>query len=364
MKRLFVLLLLGAVALPMMGQVSLQTNQLPDNYLYDCWYNPDSTSQHLVLVREMAQVSKRLYGKYFSISKDPVRIYGVAVSMSTFDLESYIYEHWTSDGDVYKDSSAYYYYLNEMCDTGAYDEAYEYWGLYEHEADSLRLVSPQLMVNIKTTPVTYYINLGPMRDASLGPTILPSVPIPFYEMYFDSAVTMTDSFYVCMTCHNYSREDKCPGKKFYTWPVLWHKIALDPRPRPCSDKTGWCYLRTSPPDDWDFQMTTEYVYCIFPILDTSHRSDYVDTTLHSVAAAGLEQYVSVTPNPAVSEMRVVSSVGMSQVEAYDVKGVKVMDEWVSGPDVTLNVGTWPEGVYVMHLHTPLGIAVKRVVVKR
>lgn len=348
------------------AQVTIHTTQLPENYYSNCWYEVNPESQGLALVPTMVQNFKSLFGKYF-YSKDSIQIYGVAASLSTFDLTVREYDSYDANGNPVHvvDSSSYRYYLSRMCDTSAYDEAYEYFGLYSHEADSLRLVSPQLIVNIKTTPVTYYMDLGTRMYYAISDE--PTPPLPFYEMYFDSSVTVADSFYVGMTCYNYTREDKCSGKWFYTWPILWNTLGLSPRPLPCTDNTAW-YQTVLYPDGtggWVFG-ASDKVYCIFPILDTNHRNDYIDTTGGgtSVAAAGLERFVAVLPNPAVTEVRVVSSVGMVQLDVYDMKGEKVMCRQATGSDVTFNVSAWQDGVYVLHLHTPLGVAVKRLVVKR
>lgn len=369
MEKLFALFFFCAASLLVSSQVTLHTNHLPENYFYNYWYEVDSNSQTMSSMCSYV-LSEKVYGKRFLTGKnDSLRIYGVAASLETFIMDSTIveYDQYWPDGSVVHvvDSSNYYSTLETMCDTSAYDEAYEYFGLYEHVDDSLRLISPQLIVNIKTTPVTYYLDLGTREYPNSSER---TRPFPVYEMYFDSVITVLDSFYVGMTSRIFFHEDKCDSAMFYTWPILWRMINPSPGPTSCPDGLAWF---NSVPDGsmnrWIFRPNSSYLYYIFPILDTIHT----DTTSHQggtdtvgISGSGLERFVVLYPNPVKSEVRVVSSVGMSQLEFYNMNGEKLMDLSALGFDVMFNVEALPVGCYVVRVHTPLGVASKRLIVSR
>lgn len=72
------------------------------------------------------------------------------------------------------------------------------------------------------------------------------------------------------------------------------------------------------------------------------------------------------PNPAAETARVVSSFGMSRIEVYNMAGVLVHEQRV--PDgslsTTLDLRRWPADAYILRIHTPHGIATKKLTVRR
>jgi hypothetical protein len=72
--------------------------------------------------------------------------------------------------------------------------------LYEADPDSLRHIGDELLVNLRYTPVSYYVNLAGLIDGYVGDytnlevVYFPTLPI--YERYFSATVTVADSFYV------------------------------------------------------------------------------------------------------------------------------------------------------------------------
>ena len=325
MKKNLVIFWLSVLGLSVSAQSTFHVNRLPDNYFYNYWYEVDSNTQAVSSSANYV-LSEKVYGKrFFAEGKDSLRIYGVAASLETFDLNSTIIEYnvYEPDGEVVHivDSSSYYSTLAKMCDTSAYEEAYEYFGLYKHLGDSLCLISPQLTVNIKTTPVTYYLDLGTRESPYSSER---TRPFPVYEMYFDSAVTVSDSFYVGMTSRIFYHENKCNGAMFYTWPIVWRNIIPDPGPTTCPDGVAW--FQSSPNrgmSRWVYFPNSMYLYYVFPIIDTSHNS-YLDTMNHSgggndsidtvgVSTLSPERFVVLGPNPATREVRVVSKIGRAHV---------------------------------------------------
>lgn len=364
MKRLLWVFTLSVAVMTAAAQDTIHSTQLSERYFCGCWNEVISSPQLMGKTINMVPMAKRAFATRF-VFGDTLQVYGVAASLSTLDLSVNEWVRYHADGTpyYYVDSSQYRRNLAMMCDTSAYDEAYELFGLYvcEADTDTLRLVSPQMTVNIKTTPVSYYHDLGVVGDGWTNEQVI----LPVYEMYFDSAVMVSDSFYVGMTCNSYSREDKCQGKRFYTWPIFWNDLFLDPFPPKCERGEAILFFGF---EEWRFSNAIAYHY-VFPILDTLSG---IDTTLHpgdstdtvGIATAGLERFVKVSPNPASAEVRVVSGVPVSKLEIYDVKGAKVMERSLSGPATTLDVRGWAVGTYLLRLHTPFGVAAKKLMVRR
>ena len=104
-----------------------------------------------------------------------------------------------------------------------------------------------------------------------------------------------------------------------------------------------------------------------PIRFMLHHEEQ-DTTGHGdigVPEAGddLARFVQLMPNPASGSVMVNSSYVIRRVEAYDVRGEKVMDQPTEGRTAIIDVTAWPKGAYVLLVRTPQGTAAKRLVVQ-
>ena len=143
-----------AAMLPLAAQVTVHSTDLPESYFSNCWAEINPETQEVALVPEIMQLYKRMAAKKFYTGEDPLTIYGLAASLSTFDIQILEYDLYDASGNPIHvvDSSNYKYYMSRMCDTSAYGEAYELFGLYVRDEDTLRLVSEQVPVNIMTTP--------------------------------------------------------------------------------------------------------------------------------------------------------------------------------------------------------------------
>ena len=75
------------------------------------------------------------------------------------------------------------------------------------------------------------------------------------------------------------------------------------------------------------------------------------------------RYVTVQPNPATNEARVLSSFGLTRIEAFDAGGRQVMGREATGVEATLDVTSWPRGTYLLRITTPLGTATKKLLVQ-
>ena len=83
-----------------------------------------------------------------------------------------------------------------------------------------------------------------------------------------------------------------------------------------------------------------------------------------VVAPLVEQLTYLMPNPAAEQVQVLSSYGITRVEAYSLQGTKMADSRVRGLGTSLDVRNWPAGLYIVVVHTPAGNVTKKLVVDR
>ena len=78
----------------------------------------------------------------------------------------------------------------------------------------------------------------------------------------------------------------------------------------------------------------------------------------------LGRLTGVMPNPAAATAKVVSSFGLTKVEAFNLRGERVATlRLPEAPlSATLDVSHWPAGIYLLRIHTPQGTCVKRLTV--
>ncbi len=422
-KRVSFIVLLFALAISLQAQDTLSADTIKSTYLCNQW--PDFNRERLIMGNSNWGVDRRhVQAMLFEPGDDTITVYGMAVSAETFRPNQEIHN---------------------MCDTSAYEEAYEFWGLYKRVPalpnDSLKLISPQLPVNVKLDTPTYILAFSSFTDGSCTEH---TRPLPVYELFFRTPQEVKGPFYMGITNRIFSMGDSC-GKKYYTWPVLRRPITVDPSIDQGSafydeQSASWTFSRTiltfgfpiiAPPDSgyvWDTTIVagdTVYTHgdtismlssdtivangdtvvvsngdtvfvaggsVIVPdttiVLDTVVVLDtaivggdtivYYDTIIHhdtivvfdillSIREVSLLQRLTgVTPNPATETAKVVSSFGISYIEAYDIAGQKVNELRFTSPSLsaTLDVRRWPAGAYILRIHTPLGIAVKKLNVTR
>lgn len=116
---------------------------------------------------------------------------------------------------------------------------------------------------------------------------------------------------------------------------------------------GYCSV-TEDYGEWSRPLEVE-VYHNVP--DTTGQREGID-----LAEDG-DDYVSMVPNPAVTVTNVMSSYRMERIEAYDSRGVRVLEQKADGVTATLDVGGWPSGVYVIAIYCKHGVKTKRLVVR-
>ena len=233
-------------------------------------------------------------------------------------------------------------------------------------------------------PPTYYMTQDLVQRVSYGNYVKNPI-FPVYERYFQEPQTVSGLFYVGV----YPPSGHVDGvrlysfKRFYNTPYLpipqiTHSDSLV-RPDIVFPE-GWYY-------DSVFCDGAPFIYAILTpgpthVSDTTFAGDTIivrdtiingnDTIITCDTILGIEdlgllgRLTGVMPNPAAETAKVVSSFGMSRIEAYNMAGERVHEQRV--PDgslsATLDLRRWPAGAYILRIHTPQGIATKKLSVRR
>ena len=327
-----------------------------DSYLREGYYYnniPDEKRDHLPHPSHCTGDNCGILTKEMYVQgKDPITIYGVAAAMVTAldffcipDEPSVNPEEW------------WQMFFEYSGDTSTAD-LYEYLGVYLRDADSL-VPHREVMVHKRYDTPAYYVSYGPIY-------YFPDFCYPMYEKYFDSAIVVADTFYMGSTERTKTSDpypenmsfgmmmfggSGCDFHEYHVWKYCY------------PDYTYW-YWPDRLPMGYDY-------YMIFPILtpepDSTGDSDTTgiggDTTLAVRQADIVSRYVTVQPNPAVEEARVLSSFGLERIEAYDDRGRLVAEVAAKGYEATLDIASWPRGTYLLRITTPMGTVTKKLLVQ-
>ena len=290
---------------------------------------------------------------------DTLTVYGVAAAMvtskeSTYRLPDQTEEEWLN------------YFYSQYRDTSL-DECYEYLGLYLRSGDSL-VVQQEKLVHRKFDSPTYYVESGLPRAYN------PNYVYPMYERFFDTPVTVTDTFYMGTTQRSMVYPFGTPVDHMdFRLLLIWGEA--------CNHFYEYHVSQYCWPGDsifwrWPFRGPLGYCeyYLIFPILTPGPDADTTGggtgdstavggDTLALLQADMMARYVSVQPNPAVKEARVLSSFGLTRIEAYDDRGRLVLAREASGLEAVLDIAAWPRGTYLLRIATPMGPVTKKLIVQ-
>ncbi|MBR5091993.1 MAG: T9SS type A sorting domain-containing protein [Bacteroidales bacterium] len=337
MKQKRLILLAAAVAMmcsQALAQDTLTMDAPPSNYLNMVWSDNDT-------MRHGAQTfgsNSSEFAMRFD-AKDTVQVYGLAI--------------------LPKLGEDYYYYAADS----TMDSVYFYARLYAADPDSLRVLK-QTTVHLRDTPIAYYMALNKYDQTSTisYPALDMFPPFAVYETYFDAPVTMIDTFYVGAKRggSHYKLNDSTYNTLYYSAiRYLQPKYTLWDEPI----YQAICFDHSSP--QWSYYSSrADGLYLMFPILtpDTvDHPQDSNTTTLPLEVV--LERYVNLMPNPASEQVRLVSSFGLTRVEAYNEAGKRVYDGAASGYGAVLDLQGWPAGLYLLRVHTRMGVVTKKLVVR-
>ena len=288
----------------------------------------------------------------------PLRVYGMAAAMVTMldvlYLPPNIYE---LDPDF--DTAEWFQMtiLDNYRDTSL-DESYEYLLLCVSDYDSLRILD-SVRVHRKYDTAAYYVATGIQGNGSIPN---PNFVYPMYEQYFDLSIMVLDTFYVGVT-----QRSATGGETTFNHMCFW---LLEFQGQGCQSINEYhvnklCYSYDT---HWWWplrQQTSNEYYMIFPILTPKPGSQNPDNPdPESVTEADMvSRYVTVQPNPAEKEARVLSSFGLERIEAYDGGGRQVLAREASGLAATIDVSSWPCGTYLLRITTPMGTTTKKLLVQ-
>ncbi len=328
---------------------------------------------------------------YYMFTEDSLTIYGVAACLISK-----------------KDHDGSLIYANDYVDT-TYKDVYDYLRVYEAGNGELVTLG-EAKAHMHVTPIAYYLDMNAYKQYNnyRHPVL------PMYECYFANPVTVVDSFYVGRHehAHRYVQSQGYRATTMEIFHVTTRSCYQDSLVQPYAIYTShgpdtshfeWSYV-TIPP--YYYEMLS-YIPRMFPIIepgpgidtndvggdttvvggdtnitgsDTIAMGDTLivcdttiiggdtivnyDTILTIGQADLLQRFTGVMPNPAAERARVVSSFGMSMVKVYNASGALVHTQRADGLYVDLDVSRWPAGTYLVRIHTPQGIATKRLVVGR
>ena len=74
--------------------------------------------------------------------------------------------------------------------------------------------------------------------------------------------------------------------------------------------------------------------------------------------------MGLSPNPASEQVHIYSIFGMSHIEAYDATGRRVYIQKSSGHEALIDTRSWPSGTYLLAVGTSLGLANKKLIIRR
>ena len=283
------------------------------------------------------------------IANDSITIYGLAASLMTDRDEEFYTPNgiWATEEEYWED------FWSGFRDTTT-KECYEYLGIYFAFGDSL-VPQREVMVHREHDTVAYYVETHKYWRFN------PDFVYPMYEKYFDSSITVGGTFYVgttqrslVRTIGGYSLVDHMGFKLKSHDQTGFNEYHVSKYCWPQEGQVFWVWPER--------QMHDDNYYLIFPIL-TPGPEPTGDTTMAAGEADLVSRYVSVQPNPAVGEAKVLSSFGLERIEAYDAAGQRVADLPASGLQATLNVAPWPRGTYLLRILTPAGATTKKLIVQ-
>ena len=333
----------AAFGVTVMAQDTIATDTLKSSYFHNRWVDQDTLmlSQTAMLSGQFSEVA------YAYHTDDTMKVYGVAISSS---LDSNFNNTWL--------------------DT-TLDKVYRTVRLYVPEGDSLRMLAERQFY-IKDAEVAYYMAMN-KRDMRRPDSTLK--PFPVYELFFDNPVAVKDTFYIGFNFEtNYKYLDPTLGRVYnykYTMTLNGLEQAWVTGRR---DTVTIAQRRTEESLYYDqgtwlirTRIAPQTMYFLYAITEpgdgTSGGGSGSDTTLTITASDAAARYVSVQPNPAVDEARVLSSLGMERIEAYNAGGQKVYEGKAEGLEATLDVKGWPRGTYLLRITTPLGTVTKKLLVE-
>ncbi len=242
MKRIILLAAMLYVALGAMAQDTLHSLYPKDGYFYQYWMDSEDIEVGVLVYNTTGNNS--LMGYEVNPKGDMLTVYGLACC---FDTNALGYD------------TNFYYFTDTTL-----ENVYEFAGLYERSADSLRLIAPPLMFRPGRDPLSHIFSYdGNIRMRN---------DFPMYEKYFDEPVTISNVAFLCHTMrtphwqqdiYDSTGNRHVRGPKYratYTYLVDWDS--------PWDESFEQLRVMYDPNDNtWSFLPNyTRYRWLMFPII--------------------------------------------------------------------------------------------------
>ena len=354
-KRIIFIALLASFGGSLQAQDTLYLNGLKEGYFCNEWLDwaPEIAWTHTGVGTDHQAV----VGGFET--KEELTVYGIAAILFT--------PHFYASEDMLEEQALLIHDTNVT-------HVEENLRLYRYSRGNMVMHPEELPVNMRRTPISYYLRFDSLtvyrfydRNSDIA--------LPVYERYFETPVTLTDTFYVGISNNGYRfyGTDEYGQTMATRWPM--YNVYFFGFPYDFSHTYLSAYQNVN--SAWTHQ-DAFVQYFFYPILTPGENlidttivdTTTVDTTIvdtgGTVAIRMPEyfgRYVSVSPNPATGRAEVLSSFGLSRVEVFNAAGRKVMDLKAEGLKATLDVSKLPSGAYLLRIHTPQGMTTKKLVVR-
>ena len=288
------------------------------------------------------------------IPDDTLTVYGVAAILTN---PKEFGDWWRASVDTTEASANSTFYLC-LPDTG----------------NNLRRVR-YVNVNPFVTPTAYFVNF--YVDTTSSRVYLERM----IEQPFDKPITVSDTFYIGKTSYGGHLVPFFDEEGEFLYSLDAHiegRMGMIRLPKDTYDtivffdEEGFYGFDNvdGPPRYWE-RTPFEFYLWIFPILlpDSITNDDTTQTATIYTSARLVDRMCGISPNPASDKVKVTSSFGIDKVEVYDMSGVLITTALPKHTSTrvlttTINTAAWPKGAYILRIHTPLGVATKKITITR
>ena len=230
-------------------------------------------------------------------------------------------------------------------------------GVFKKAGSAMRQIGDTLLLDMADTP-SYYFKLDLQRPHNYEMPV-----ISVYEMYYDNPLAIPNTFYLGTTL-NTSRTPAGGfiGENFETTPLQLFEFTTVGKPT----YSEHLYYETINDHSLEF-VEKPMILFWFPILCTEDTSQIENGDTVSVTLADLTgQRIVLFPNPATNTVRVESGErNIEGIEVVDMLGRVVLRKQLPAPQssLILDLTPLPTATYILRIHTPEGITIKRLVVQ-
>ena len=243
-----------------------------------------------------------------------------------------------------------------------YDSCYEYIMLFEGDEYNWNLLRKTIVRETDTPACYMYAGLPygyDEYDFNVNTLVMPKRVM---ECYFDEPAVVNDTFFIGMTTRTHDFYSTYTQSFYKYWPMSWMCLTEMGYQHRFEDESIYQQDTVTPLGEWIKHGSYGYTL-LWPILTPKgYSGDYPPSGIEHHAA--LARMVHLAPNPAGKQATVLSSFGMEHISVVNATGITVLDQSADGYTHTIDVGSWPDGTYMVTVKTPMGTVTKQLVVAR